>query len=104
MIPISMRESIEFTDSDGIVFKFKPKSAALEREFMILCFDMQKDTSIDSIDKTTTFFNKIVLGWNGDGMPEYNDNPAQYFNLEERMAIFTMWQECNVLSAVNKKK
>jgi hypothetical protein len=104
MIPISMRESIDFNDKDGTVFKFKPKSASLEREFMMLCYDMQKDGSIEAIDKSCEFFDKIVLGWSGKGLPAFTDKPSQHWNLEERMAIFTMWSECNLLPVTTKKK
>ena len=34
MIPLSMKEFVEYTDTDGIVFRFKPKGAILEREQM----------------------------------------------------------------------
>lgn len=95
MIPLSLKEFVEFKDTDGVTFRFMPKGGLLEREQM----DIWKEgESVDkSRDKLDAFIDKILL------LPVYANLPSTVFNSEEKIELLRMWNECNRLSKEQKK-
>ena len=95
MIPLSMKEFVEFKDTDGIVFRFKPKGAMLERQQMDIWVDGE---SIEKYrDKLDAFIDSILI------LPLYNDMPSKVFNSEEKIELLRMWNEANKLTREEKK-
>jgi len=95
MIPLSMKEFVEFKDTDGIVFRFKPKGAMLERQQMDIWVDGE---SIEKYrDKLDAFIDSILI------LPLYNDMPSKVFNSDEKIELLRMWNEANKLTREEKK-
>ena len=95
MIPLSMKEFVEFKDTDGIVFRFKPKGAILERQQMDIWTEGE---SIEKYrDKLDAFIDSILI------LPLYNDMPSKVFNSEEKIELLRMWNEANKLTREEKK-
>jgi hypothetical protein len=108
MIPLSSRDSVTYTDSDGIVWKFKPKYGELET-LIAEIIESQKDMSvIDQIKKADDIINEILLGWSGgpESMPDYPTDkmPASIFSQEEKsVLLWDYWYKANRLTAEEKK-
>jgi hypothetical protein len=106
VIPISSKnEFVEYTDSDGVVFKFRPKTPALEREWVTWSkIASQADTDTQkSIDATRDFVNKILVGWSGDNTPPVPTEPASIWVIEELSQLIEFWGNANTLSKEQKK-
>jgi hypothetical protein len=96
MIPISSRESVEFKDpTDGVIFKFKPKSGLLERELFDIWDD--KNSPDERIKKIDSLIDKILLS------PTYGDKPSNIFNSDEKAKIIGFWNDANKLTVEEKK-
>jgi hypothetical protein len=95
MIPLSMKEFVEYTDTDGIVFRFKPKGAILEREQMDIW--KEGETVEQYRDKLDTFIDRILI------LPLYPQCPSKIFNSEEKIELLRMWNEANKLTKEQKK-
>ncbi len=95
MIPISAREYVEYTDTDGIVFKFKPKSGLLEQEM----FDIyKKDSEADAqYVRINTFIDKILIA------PKYDGKPSDVFNTQEKFMLLELWHKANKITVEEKK-
>ena len=95
MIPLSMKEFVEFKDTDGIVFRFKPKGAMLERQQMDI---WREGETVDQYrDKLDNFIDSILI------LPLYADMPSKIFNSEEKIELLRMWNEANKLTREEKK-
>lgn len=95
MIPLSMKEFVEYTDTDGIVFRFKPKCAILERAQMDIW--REGETVEQYRDKLDAFIDRILI------LPLYKDIPSKVFNFEEKIELLRMWNEVNKLTREQKK-
>jgi len=96
MIPISSKEYVEYKDpSDGVVFKFKPKSGILEKELFDIWDD--KNSAEDRIAKIDILVDKILIE------PKYNDSPSNIFNSDEKAKLISFWNDANRLTKEEKK-
>ena len=109
MIPVCMRESVTFKDSDEIVWTFRPKTGALESDYMATGTKAQAEFDAGNAEAGIAchkeFFDRIVLGWSEQGtrMPKQDGKPSAIFNAEERMQVLEMWGKANSLTAEEKK-
>lgn len=111
MIPICMRETVSYKDSDGIIWLFKPKSGAMEAEYLTVnaaaaqLFEAGK--VIEGVEAHRSFFDNVVLGWSEEGkrMPSYpvDKKPSKIFNADERSKIIEMWAKSGEVSSEEKK-
>jgi hypothetical protein len=96
MIPISSRENVSYTDpKDGIVFKFKPKSGALERQLFEIWDEKKSHT--DRMDMIDSLVDMILIE------PKYSDAPSKVFNSDEKGELLKFWHEANKLTGEEKK-
>jgi hypothetical protein len=89
MIPVSSKESIEYKDGDGVVWKFKPKTGTLEKAM----FDIY-DENIDYKKRLVVvddFIDKILI------------SPRSDYNSDEQAEIIKYWNMANKLTAEEKK-
>lgn len=94
MIPVSSKEFVEYKDSDGMTWRFKPKSGTLENEQLNL---WEEGVSIKELYKRQdTFIEKILLS----PIEEYKK--ADY-NTDEKAKIIKFWNDANKLTAEEKK-
>lgn len=95
MIPISAREYVEYTDTDGIVFRFVPKSGEIEQEM----FDIYKnaDKADEQYAKINVFIDKILLA------PKYDKAPSKVFNTQEKYMLLELWHKANKITVEEKK-
>lgn len=89
MIPVSSREFVEHKDSDGVVWKFKPKTGSLEKEMFGI---YEEDVPfMTRLSKTDAFIEKILV------------NPKADYNSDEQAEIIKFWNMANRLTAEEKK-
>ena len=94
MIPIAAREYVEYTDTDGVVMRFLPKSGEIEQEM----FDLYKDgTDDDRYSKINAFVDKILLA------PKYDKAPSKVFNTQEKFMLLELWHKANKITVEEKK-
>jgi hypothetical protein len=89
MIPVSSKESIEYVDSDKVVWKFKPKTGSLEKEMFGIY-----DENIDYKARLTVvdaFIDKILI------------TPKADYNSDEQAEIIKYWNLANRLTTEEKK-
>jgi len=89
MIPVSSKESIEYVDSDKVVWKFKPKTGSLEKEMFGIY-----DENIDYKARLTVvdaFIDKILI------------SPKADYNSDEQAEIIKYWNLANRLTTEEKK-
>ena len=96
MIPLSLKESIEFKDpSDGMLFKFKPKGGILEREQLNIWKDADDADLFRS--RLDEFIDKIII------VPVYDMKASDVLNIDEKLKIIGFWNEANKLTKEEKK-
>jgi hypothetical protein len=89
MIPVSSKESVEYVDSDKVVWKFKPKTGSLEKEmFNIYDENIDFKTRLKVFD---AFIEKILI------------SPKADYNSEEQSEIIKFWIQANKLTVEEKK-
>jgi hypothetical protein len=94
MIPVSSKEYVEYKDSDGTNWRFKPKSGSLEKEMYLLWEDgISQEESAKRLD---AFMDKIILS----PIDEYKK--ADYNSLE-KSKIINFWNNANRLTIEEKK-
>lgn len=107
MIPLSTRESVTHTDSDGITWTFAPKYGDFERELMGIPEASQKMTLSEQCAKTDEIIDRIVKGWSGGpaNMPKFpqDGKPSRLFAQSEKSELIMMWNKANQLTAEEKK-
>jgi hypothetical protein len=108
MIPVSCKESIEYKDEDGIVWKFAPRYGALEREFIQLSDTVIGKPILEQLALMDSFFDKILIGWKdekGRMRPFPSDKkPSAILNQNEKTrVVFRYWIEANKLTPEEKK-
>ena len=89
MIPVSSKESIEYVDSDKVVWKFKPKTGSLEKEMFGIY-----DENIDYKARLTVvdaLIDKILI------------TPKADYNSDEQAEIIKYWNLANRLTTEEKK-
>jgi len=89
MIPVSSKESIEYVDSDKVVWKFKPKTGSLEKEMFGIY-----DENIDYKARLTVvdaFIDKILI------------SPKADYNSDQQAEIIKYWNLANRLTTEEKK-
>ncbi|MBE3139316.1 MAG: hypothetical protein IMZ53_01910 [Thermoplasmata archaeon] len=93
MIPVSSKESIEYTDSDKVVWTFKPKTGTLEKE-MFVFYKKNAAEGVDTLERlnnTDEFIEKILISPKGD------------YNNETQNEIIKYWNQANALTVEEKK-
>ena len=100
MIPLSCKETVSYTDNDGIVYTFKPKTGALEKEFFSLYDDREQAEASTWLGKVEVFLHKILVSVADpqkrfDGVPDYNTR--------EQQEILSFWSKANELTPEEKK-
>ena len=104
MIPLSCKDSVEFRDDDGTVYKFKPKTGRLERELCELFSSIENKPALDQINARDSFINKILVGWSGPGLPSFPASAvADEFGAEQKTRILEMWGKAGDVSVEEKK-
>ena len=108
MIPVSCKESVSFTDSDGIVYKFKPENGALERRVTMLVYDAKKKDgdTLAAFKELDAIVEEIVLGWHDpEGrLPEFGTvKISDILNSNEKWELIGFWREANTLTVEQKK-
>jgi hypothetical protein len=89
MIPVSSKESIEYVDSDKVVWKFKPKTGSLEKEmFGIYNENIDYKARLTVVD---AFIDKILI------------TPKADYNSDEQAEIIKYWNLANRLTTEEKK-
>jgi hypothetical protein len=103
MIPLCSREKISYT-ADGITWHFKPKIGALEYDAVALFGELAKPedtkTQMQMVDE---FFDRIIIGWSGPGMPDFPESPSTLFSHEEKTELIICWSKANALTEEEKK-
>ena len=106
MIPASCKESVSYTDKkDGIVYLFKPKTGALERQLSAIAL-ADGLSAIETNDKLDVLVDTIVIGWNDKEkrLPDFKSvKVSDFFNSEEKWMLIRFWNEANILTAEEKK-
>jgi hypothetical protein len=89
MIPLSSKESVEYKDSDLVVWKFKPKTGLLEKE-MFGIYDDNIDYK-ERLKVVDAFIDKILI------------SPKADYNSDEQAEIIRFWNLANKLKPEEKK-
>jgi hypothetical protein len=89
MIPVSSKEFVDIKDSDGMTFKFKPKSGTMETELFNV-YEEGLDVK-EQRKRFDDFFNKILI------------SPLADYNSDEKVRIITFWHDANKLIVEQKK-
>jgi hypothetical protein len=89
MIPLSSKESVEYKDSDSVVWKFKPKTGSLEKE-MFGIYDDNIDYK-ERLKVVDAFIDKILI------------SPKADYNSDEQAEIIRFWNMANKLTPEEKK-
>ncbi len=107
MIPLSTREKVFHTDTDGITWAFIPKYGDYEREIMTIPEQAASMSLSEQVAKTDEIVDKVLVGWSGGpaNMPKYPEDkkPSRLFSQNEKSEIIVMWNKANQLDAGEKK-
>ena len=104
MIPVCSKESIDYTDEDGVVWTFLPKTGRRERALVDLGEKAQGMSPADAMEASASLVNEVLVGWKGPGLPAFPDGgAADLLNSGERWRIIEMWGKANELPAEEKK-
>jgi hypothetical protein len=107
MIPLSAKGFVEFTDEDGIIWRFKPKCG--DTEDMLLSYVEGKEIAYSaSVKNARDLVDLILLGWSdpqNKGMKQFpTDGKASVlFTPDERGKILEYWHKANRLTVEEKK-
>jgi hypothetical protein len=98
VIPVASREYVEYTDTDGIVFRFVPKSGELEMESFDLFRKSETEEAAGELYKRiNAFVDKILLA------PKYHKAASLVLNTQEKYTILDFWHKANRISTEEKK-
>lgn len=104
MIPVCAKERIEYTDEDGVVWTFLPKTGRRERALVELGDKAQTMTPAEAMDSTAIFIDEILVKWNGKGLPDPGvAKLSAFLNSAERWRVIEMWGKANELPPEEKK-
>jgi hypothetical protein len=95
VIPITSREYVEHTDTDGIVFRFVPKSGELEQEMLDIYKGCAENDTMYS--RISEFIDRILL------LPKYDKVPSKVFNTQEKFLLLELWHKANKIAVEEKK-
>jgi len=104
MIPASVKGYVEYTDDDGVTWRYKPKCG--DTEDALIAYIANKEAPNDAATNSRKFLDSILIGWTDpkSRLPPFPvSNPSSIFTTEERGRLFTYWHKANALSEDEKK-
>jgi hypothetical protein len=104
MIPLCAREKIVVDDGE-VKYFFRPKIGSLEYDLATLFETIKKDTASERVifEETDELFTAIIVGWQGEGMPAFDELPASHFSNAEKIRLILAWAKANAIDDEQKK-
>jgi hypothetical protein len=104
MIPVSCRSFVELKEDDGTLWRFLPKSRAMEDEALLLMKELKELTNEDFQPKFDAFIKKILIGFSTPIDPSLTvEKLLSTVNRGECWEIVGKWNQANELSVEQKK-
>jgi hypothetical protein len=105
MIPLCTKESVKYTDADGVIWEFIPKYGMIERELISTIGGANDKSPEDQISAIDDFIDRILIGWSGAKMPQFPETrkPSTMFSQYEKGQIISFWNKANELTIEQKK-
>lgn len=105
MLPLSCKEFVKYEDTDGVVFKYRPKDGQNELTSIEVFEDAEAKVILK---KANDFLDSILIGWEDTkkiGMPVFpkDKRPSAMFPMVQKTKLIGYWHQANALTVEEKK-